>query len=310
MSKRIVNLCMSGGRTSAYMVEKTLNLQCKGFFSDINFIITFANTGREHEKTLIFVNQCDKRWKEFYSAQIIWLEANVHHNARRKTGHSIVNFKTASRNGEPFEEVVKKYGLPNGNFLHCTRDMKENPILSLMESYGGEVGHIENNIFISASYETWIGIRADEPKRLGGVMDGKQLKRYPLADELESKCGRLVDLSCDKQDVLDFWEDMPFDLDIPEHQGNCVDCHKKSNKKLSLVYKETPQIFDFTKKLDELYSELKAQIVNGKLYPRKRFRGYKNTEELIASFKLIEHNPKGYSEESGGCSESCEAFMN
>ncbi|GAG10822.1 unnamed protein product, partial [marine sediment metagenome] len=204
----------------------------------------------------------------------------------------------------------KKYGLPNGTFLHCTRELKENPIISLMEAYGGKVGHTKDKEFISASYETWIGIRSDEPKRLNGKVDGKQFKCYPLAHEMYSDCGRSINLSCDKQDVLDFWEEMPFDLEIPEHQGNCVDCHKKSNKKLALVYKETPKVFNFTAYLDGQYSEVKAQVLDGKLIERKRFRGYKNTRELIASFDLSEHNPKDYTEESGGCSESCEAFMN
>ena len=305
-----VNLCNSGGRTSAYMTEKLLELQTQGYFPDIDFVITFANTGREHEKTLEFVNNCANRWYDLYSARVIWVEANVLHGLRMPTIHKIVDFKTASRNGEPFEEVTKKYGLPNGTFLHCTRELKENPIISLMEMYGGKVGHTKDKVFMSATYETWIGIREDEPRRLGGKIDGKQYKRYPLAHPLESSCGRAVDLSCDKQDVLDFWEEMPFDLDLPEHQGNCVDCHKKSNKKLAKIFNETPEVFEFTEQLDNKYSEVKAQVLDGKLIKRKRFRGYKDTGELIASFDLAEHNPKDYDEESGGCSESCEAFVN
>ena len=306
---KTVNLCNSGGRTSAYMTEKLLELQSKGYFSDIDFIITFANTGREHEKTLEFVNNCAKRWYDLYCARVIWVEASVIHGLRMPTIHNVVDFKTASRNGEPFEEVVKKYGLPNGTFLHCTRELKENPIISLMESYGGKTGHTKDKTFVSATYETWIGIRDDEPRRLGGNVDGKQYKRYPLAYEMQSECGRSVDLSCDKQDVLDFWEDMPFDLEIPEHQGNCVDCHKKSNKKLAMVHKETPEVFKFTAYLDNQYSEVKAQVLGDKLIKRKRFRGYLDTEELIATFKVNDFNPKTYDDESGGCGESCEPFM-
>lgn len=307
---RKVNLCNSGGRTSAYMTEKLLELQSQGYFTDIDFVITFANTGREHEKTLEFVNNCANRWYDLYSARVIWVEANVLHGLRMPTIHKIVDFKTASRNGEPFEEVTKKYGLPNGTFLHCTRELKENPIISLMEMYGGKVGHTKDKVFVSATYETWIGIREDEPRRLGGKIDGKQYKQYPLAHPLESSCGRTVDLSCDKQDVLDFWEEMPFDLELPEHQGNCVDCHKKSNKKLAMIFNETPEVFEFTERLDNEYSEVKAQVLDGKLIERKRFRGYLNTQELIATFKVNDFNPKDYSEESGGCSESCEPFTN
>lgn len=298
---KTVNICMSGGRTSAYLVEDVLYQLSQGCFDDeYEFIVTFANTGREHEKTLKFVDKCDRRWQEFYGVSVVWLEAVVH-NERVASTHKIVNFESADRYGSVFEEVVSKYGLPNGNFLHCTRELKENPIISYMSS----LGHTQGTTTKTASYETWIGIRADEPKRLGGKRNGRQNKVFPLAGELIDG----MDFSCDKQEVLDFWEDMPFDLGIPEHQGNCVDCHKKSNKKLSLVYSETPKVFNFTAYLDNQYSEVKAQVIDGKLIPRKRFRGYKNTKELIASFAMSEHNPKDYSEESGGCGESCEPFM-
>jgi hypothetical protein len=302
---KTVNLLFSGGRTSANLVEDLLyQYQQGGFHEEYKFVITYANTGREHNKTLEFVNHCDLRWQEIYDNKVVWLEAVVH-QGRLPCGHKVVDFKTADREGNIFAEMVAKYGLPNGTFLHCTRELKENPIMSYMESLGERKGHIVNGELVKATYETWIGIRADEPRRLKGNRSGKQEKRYPLGDgDING-----MDFTCSKQDVLDFWEDMPFDLQIPEHQGNCVDCHKKSNKKLALVYKETPKVFNFTAYLDNQYSEVKAQVLDGNLIPRKRFRGYKNTKELIASFDLSDHNPKDYSEESGGCSESCEAFM-
>ncbi len=301
---------MSGGRTSAYLTENVLLLQSKGYFPDTEFVITFANTGREHEKTLEFVNNCDKRWFELYGNKVIWLEAVVH-KGRLPSSHNKVHFEATSKHGEPFEAVVSKYGLPNGNFLHCTRELKENPIMDYMESLGEVKGHIVKGKLVEATYETWIGIRADEPARLKGNRNGKQKKVYPLADIVGwDSCKRFFNLICDKLDVLDFWEDMPFDLDLPEHQGNCVDCHKKSAKKLNMVFNETPKVFNFTAYLDNQYSHVKPQTLpDGTVKQRKRFRGYKNTRELIVSFSVSEFNPKSYSEESGGCSESCEPFM-
>lgn len=307
---RRVNLCMSGGRTSAYLTEKVLELQADGYYGDVDFVITFANTGREHEKTLEFVNNCDERWRKLYNNSVAWLEAVVH-DGRIPCSHKVVCFDSADRGGNVFEEVVAKYGLPNGNFLHCTRELKENPIMSYMESLGEKKGHIDCGILVPATYETWIGIRADEPKRLGGNRSGKQYKVFPLAGELIPLAATSsIDLSCDKQDVLDFWEEMPFDLDLPEHLGNCVDCHKKSFKKLKMVYDDMGEkVFDFTAFLDNQYSTTKAQVLDGKIIERKRFRGYKNTKELIGMFKEAEVDTKDRSEESGGCSESCEPFM-
>lgn len=307
---RVVNLCMSGGRTSAYLTEKVLELQSQGYYGDVDFVITFANTGREHVKTLEFVNNCDKRWRKLYDNGVIWLEAVVH-DGRVPCSYKEVDFDSADRDGNVFEEVVAKYGLPNGTFLHCTRELKENPIMSYMESLGETKGHIDCGELVPATYETWIGIRADEPKRLNGNRSGKQYKVFPLAGELiQLGATSSIDLSCDKQDVLDFWENMPFDLDLPEHLGNCIDCHKKSFKKLKMVYDDMGEkVFHFTAFLDNQYSTTKAQVLDGKIIERKRFRGYKNTKELIGMFKEIEINTKDRSEESGGCSESCEPFM-
>lgn len=309
--RKVVNLLFSGGRTSAYLTENALMLQSLGYFPDTDFIITYANTSREHEKTLEFVNNCDLRWQEVYGNKVIWLEAVVH-TGRLPSSHKVVSFKGLSRNGEVFESVVAKYGLPNGNFLHCTRELKENPILSYMESIGERMGHIVKGELVESSYETWIGIRADEPKRLGGNKNGKQKKVYPLAEIVSwDSCKRFFNLICDKLDVLDFWEGMPFDLDLPEHQGNCVDCHKKSKKKLNKVFIETPRAFDFSIGLDAKFSHVKPQALpGGKTKQRKRYRGYMNTVEMIAVFDVSEVSGRAYDEESGGCSESCEAFMN
>lgn len=305
-----INIAMSGGRTSAYMTEKALELQSKGHFQDVEFVITFANTGREHNSTLEFINNCDMRWQEIYGVPVVWLEAVVHHDSRIPCTHKVVDFESAARGGEPFEDVVKKYGLPNMSFLHCTRELKENPIMSYMESLGEKKGYVKNGKFISATYETWIGIRSDEPRRLGGNNDGKQFKVYPLARPIVTGPITGVDLSCDKIDVLDFWEDMAFDLDLPEHLGNCIDCHKKSEKKLFMAMRDMGEnAFRFSENLDEKYSEVKAQSINGKVVPRKRFRGNLNTGELIGMFRQSEFNYKSYPDENEGCASSCEPFM-
>lgn len=295
-----VNICMSGGRTSAYLTDQVLNLKSKGFFKDIEFVITFANTSKEHEKTLIFVNNCSSRWVELYGVGVVWLEAVVF-DGRKPCGHSVVSFDTALRNGEVFDRVVSKYGLPNSQFLHCTRELKENPIMSYMESLGERKGYICNGKQVNATYETWIGIREDEPKRLKGRRNGKQSKAFPLAEVVDG-----IDIAADKQDVLDYWAKMPFDLDLPEHLGNCIDCHKKSDKKLEMVYQDCGEkAFRHSAYMDFQYSEVKAQVLEGGTVARKRYRGYRNTKELIASFIVGEH----VEGELSSCETSCEPFM-
>jgi hypothetical protein len=68
-----------------------------------------------------------------------------------------VSFDTASRNGEPFEEVIKKYGLPGaGGYMHCTRELKANPIRDYAMSLG--------------EHQMAIGIRVDEIDRIFGLI--------------------------------------------------------------------------------------------------------------------------------------------
>ena len=118
-------ICMSGGRTSAYMTRKILTK-----YSDkYNIVVCFANTGQENNETLDFINKCDKR----FNFNTVWLEAVVN-DGRVACTHKIVNYKTANREGDQFIEVVKKYGIPNKGYGHCTRELKENPIHSYVAS--------------------------------------------------------------------------------------------------------------------------------------------------------------------------------
>ena len=55
LEKENYQISFSGGRTSAYMTKLLLD----NFSDKYNFIVTFANTGMEHEKTLEFIHNCD-----------------------------------------------------------------------------------------------------------------------------------------------------------------------------------------------------------------------------------------------------------
>src|SRR5690606_18506649 len=91
--------------------------------------VVFANTGRENEETLKFVKRCSEHW----NVHITWIEAVVNHGERVGSGHRVVSFETASRNGEPYEEVIKKYGIPNKGYPHCNRELKLNPLRSFVQ---------------------------------------------------------------------------------------------------------------------------------------------------------------------------------
>lgn len=271
-----LNISFSGGRTSGYMTKRLID----NWSDKYDFITTFANTGLEHPKTLEFVHNCDKH----FGFSTVWLEAVVHHGEKKSTTHRVVTYETACRDGAVFEEFIKKYGVPNTAFLGCTREMKRN----VMESYLISQGLGRSGIPLA------IGIRADEQRRVSAkALDRKII--YPLIDVWPS----------DKQDVLDWWEDQPFDLEIDEFEGNCLGCYKKSFKKLFMQIERDPSVFDWHRRMEQLYRNVGPQ--EGE---RVFFR--KNTD-TIALFKMYEEAGGNFSRvvnpyEDGGCSESCEVY--
>jgi 3'-phosphoadenosine 5'-phosphosulfate sulfotransferase (PAPS reductase)/FAD synthetase len=84
-------------------------------------MFVFANTGEEDERTLEFVDRCDKEW----GLNVVWVEAEVSPTKRVGTSHRIVTFETATRGPSLFERMIEKYGIPNKSAPHCTRELKQ-----------------------------------------------------------------------------------------------------------------------------------------------------------------------------------------
>jgi len=271
----VLHVSFSGGRTSAYMTKRLLDTKPP----ETRVIVTFANTGLEHPKTLEFIKRCDDE----FGFNTVWLEAVVHPNRKAPT-HRIVTFETASRKGEPFEAVIAKYGVPNTKYPGCTRDLKINPINSYLKSLGIK----------PSSIATAIGIRADEQKRINRTTAKEGNFVYPLADWFP----------CDKDDVLDWWSQQDFDLGIEEFEGNCAGCFKKSLKKHFLQIKKDPSVYEFHARMEQKYRFTGPQ--DG---PRHFFRGNVSTEGLLRLYADNSGDPsieKSAADE--GCSESCEAM--
>ncbi|CAI0908380.1 PUA domain (predicted RNA-binding domain) [Serratia quinivorans] len=284
MSKQKLLVLFSGGLTSAFMTRRLLN----EYADDYEMIVVFANTGQENDETLDFVHACDVN----FGFNTVWIEAVVH-PGRIATTHRIVTYESAMRFGEPFEEIVRKYGIPNHSYPHCTRELKENPIHSYVRSIGWGKG----------DYLTAIGIRTDEQRRVKRSISKQtgQIRIYPLVDLFPS----------DKLDVLDFWEQQTFTLQLKDYQGNCKCCFKKSDKKLQQIYRDNSRHFNIFAYLENQYGHVGGNRIAGELSaePRKLFRGYRNTRQLIASFNFSEPVPVDDPESTEGCASSCEAFM-
>ncbi|MCO6471869.1 MAG: phosphoadenosine phosphosulfate reductase family protein [Saprospiraceae bacterium] len=209
-----IAISFSGGRTSAYMSHLLLtNEKYKAFQK----VFIFANTGKEREETLNFVHQCDKH----FGMDLTWVEADVNPEKGIGTSYRIVDYETASRKGEPFAAMVEKYGIPNKDFPHCTRELKQRPISKFLDDAIGK-----------NQYCTAIGLRIDERIRLNRLSAEKNNYIYPLIDDFPTF----------EAQVRNFWDAMPFDLRLKDYEGNCDLCWKKSRRKRLTLIAENPGI--------------------------------------------------------------------
>lgn len=170
-NERRLCISFSGGETSAMMAS--LIKSSNSMMADYKEVVTvFANTGQENEETLEFVDRCDRA----FGLAVVWLEAEVNPVHGEGTGCRVVDFGSADRDGRVFESVINKYGIPNQDYPHCTRELKGNPIRAYLRSIGWRVG----------AYDTAIGIRLDEIDRMS-VKASEQRLIYPLVSRFPSK---------------------------------------------------------------------------------------------------------------------------
>lgn len=211
-------ISFSGGRTSAYMLWRVLQSN-GGLPAEAK--VCFANTGKEEEATLRFVNRCSKEW----DVPITWIEY------RSGPAFEIVTFDTASRNGEPFEAVIKQRGgyLPNRVARYCSSEMKTRTMHRYLKSVGW------------SDWDTFIGIRADEPRRVA---------KFRLNPRPEYK-GEEVHMplaisNTSSKDVAKFWQASAFDLELPNidgktMHGNCDLCYLKPASQILSLVQEKPE---------------------------------------------------------------------
>lgn len=208
-----VQVCFSGGRTSAYLLWKILDAN-DGLPDRAR--VVFTNTGREMPQTLNFVAECASRW----GIHIDWVEYRAEAPFFETVSHN-----SAARQGEPFAAMnAKKLYLPNFHTRFCTTELKVRPAKRFLRSLG---------------WERWtcaIGIRADEPRRLSKTPPKDRWTNwYPLADA-----------GVAKRNVSAFWQAQAFDLALPNIKGrcplgNCDGCFLKSEANIAALIRDYPE---------------------------------------------------------------------
>lgn len=115
--------------------------------------------------------------------------------------------------------------LPNSVFRFCTGDLKIKPIRKFARAKGHKFCTMV------------IGIRADEPARVA-----KNRDKIESGFEYEIP---LAEAGITEDDVIAFWADQPFDLQLRQDEGNCDLCFLKGKRKLIRLMIERPDLAEW-----------------------------------------------------------------
>lgn len=235
-----VAIAFSGGRTSAYMLHQIIQANGLDTMNSGRVVVSFQNTGREMPETLDFVQECGERW----GVRIVWLEYR-----NEEPRYEVVSHNSASRNGEPFEAIIERRGfLPNRVNRFCSIEMKV---------------HTSRRYLVDQGWRNWTvatGIRADEPKRHKGHLERvKGTRTFSWQP--------LVPAGVTKGDVALFWRRQPFDLRLPNVEGNCWlgncdGCFLKSEAHQAALAREYPERHAWWEQMEER-AKVTAREPNG-----------------------------------------------
>ena len=247
-----VKISFSGGRTSGFMLHKIL--EANGDLPERCKVI-FANTGREMPETLDFVQECSERWR----VPITWLE---YKNDENGVGFNVVNHNSASRNGEPFDNLIgKRRRLPNVFERFCTQEMK----VLTMRRY-----------LVKQGWKNWhsaVGIRADEGHRAKIRPDSKETTYWPLLNDMMTQ-----------SDVMEFWGKQRlafgFDLRVTKGFGNCDGCFLKSEHTLATLWRLHPEKAKW-------WADQEARVFEGKDRSRQNLQIFKRRGDKGSSYEEL-----------------------
>ena len=296
-----------------------------------NVDLVLMDTGAEHPLSYKFARDM----AEHFGVTVTCLRGDFSAPLGKGVGFNVVPLSECKHDLKPFKEMMAKYGTPYIGGMFCTDRMKLQPYKKYCDwKYGKK------------NYETILGIRIDEPKRL---------REKPFISYLADICDD------EKQDILDFWAEQAFDLEIEEWNGNCVFCPKKSNLKLAAAQRDNPELYiDWMDSLSDgsvrkvesrtvaymmaakikPYALLSGNLYSAKLVTAKEkynknlftssnknwesyekeaslkmYRGNQSLESLIATFdgstgQEIKSRIRGSKMiDTNSCSESCEVFQ-
>ena len=196
-------------------------------------VVCFANTGKEDEATLRFVQDCSEQW----GVNINWLEYKQSEDASNRW--RVVDFDSASRNGEPFEAVIRMRNyLPNPVTRFCTSELKIRVMHKWLRANWMAIGWDAYNL----EWDQMIGIRADEQRRVSKI----RARGHSTETTKETMLLPLADAGISLSDIDVFWKKQSFHLELPTINGrtlagNCDLCFLKAANQVQTLIAEKPE---------------------------------------------------------------------
>ena len=242
----------SVGRSSAVIVDLAVKMMEK---HGIDFKFIFMDTSAEHQKTYDFI----RKIVDYYKIDLVCLRVEINPELGQGNTYKVISLDECKPDYAVFKSMLEKYGTPYIGGQFCTDRLKLTPYKKYCDAHFGK-----NN------YRTWIGIRADEPKRL---------RTKPNTKYLADIC------NFTKQDVLKFWSQMPFNLEIDEHLGNCVMCIQKSACKIALACRDEPYHQERMQNL--IYSDKTRVLDNRQGISDIMYRGNHSLNSIIDQYSKL-----------------------
>lgn len=121
-----------------------------------------------------------------------------------------------------FEKLIqKRKAVPNQFKRFCTIELK----IKTCRRYLRKLGHIK--------YENFVGFRYDEPLRVKRrkQMWKQVIDRFPLYEN-----------KIDKTQINKYWNNKPYNLEIPSILGNCTLCFMKGKNAVVAILREYPEL--------------------------------------------------------------------
>ena len=334
-------ISFSGGRTSAYLVWLiVVELILKGVnLKDI--VVIFMDTGAEHPKTYEFVRNIVKYW----GINLVCLRVEINPKLGKGNSYEVISIDDIGKDLKPWEKMLEKYGTPYLGGAFCTDRMKTAPYLKYCNEHFGKGNYIT---WLGIRYDEpkrLIGDDIQYKKSAYKQLKAQALEDYEITDlfckvseDLSVLDGEYADLAEStkeliikrinnqkemgfrylaqiykesKSEILYWWGNQPFNLEIEDHLGNCVFCIKKSIGKVGLATKDERWR---ALKFASILSSKKVRVLKSRTSPSLvMYRGKNTLKQIIDTYQDMSRselfNTLRISKRSeGGCSESCEVF--